>query len=1352
MIRGWNHRLLSIIIGITVTCSAIQGYNALKPDDLRRDGPIIIPNKSEIILQNGQNYTLICKSNTPITFKQQEIHEEKHGSDFNTSVRNEIDPNYKYSQALHLYNVDRFAVGYYGCFDDSIVTKDTLKNVTEELSNTEQASYIYVYVNGTDSLFAPMREVVIARSGSKVVIGCRPTTPDIKVNLTSSSKPAEYFTYSPKIGFLVKASSYDCIGLRGTKNTTKSIRCNYSGTVPSLPKIIGEKYFLEGETFTLNCTVKYQQIASMLKWKSPHNYSKEVIIETNEQKVTDILYSTITIVNATREDAGNYTCISRIGLDEQSSVIQKIFAQNGFIRFTKRNNEPFLDIRQQTLNLRHSIKDYPKADIVLYKDGKEVPKNPDKFKIVRRGSDVDFLMLDLNVYDTGIYALVASNEHVTTNVTYDLRVIASPTVDFGSEKPKTYLINTKAILQCLVVGYPIRKITWTFRNENGDEQEILDNVNTTAASIFQVFSQIRIPVLVSGNITCSAYDGNISIPKTQELLVYEVANGFGIKNKDKTWFSEKQKVQLTCFASKYTYKHISWFGNNYNLSEYVNYIQTPFSLVAVLVIDSISLDEAGNYTCLGIKMDGSTENENIIITVKETSKLVIMEPQKDEDVGVKEFHPIQLTCAANAVPPPVVSWYKNGELLNDSDVTIATEYTDHTFVNSSVIIQKMLEEYKGKYECRVNSGDENKTRAFNLLIEEKTTYMSIYFRICGALACVLGIIVAYLVWKIRKEKQFRKELAKAGLLYFNEGVTKSINPELGIDEQAELLPYNDKFEFPPEKLKWGQQLGAGAFGVVYKAEARGIINAEETTPVAVKTVKKDADNMYIKALATELKIMVHLGKHVNIVNLLGACTKKVAKRELIVIVEYCKFGNIHNYMQRHREVFIDQLTDNKEKNFGRVNKGFSCSSGSSGMHSDYFGSNHTQETDHTFVNTANTNRSARKVSETGYIQPEWRSNYESDYSFDGRNPRPLTSRDLLAWAFQIARGMEYLANRKVLHGDLAARNVLLAEDNIVKICDFGLARSIYKNDEYQKQENSPLPIKWLAVECMTDRIFSTQSDVWAFGIVLWELFSLAKTPYPNISPQNLLQYLEAGHRLEKPPYADDKVYDVMRRCWEQKPLARPSFSQLQEILGSFLEDNVRNHYVDLNSAFMNSNVNVDGEDYLAMVSAPDYKNMVTPSPHHYVNESQKFFPNTPTPTPQLQPDDEGYLPMSPVKKLSPRVQGTKFDFDSRKLNPRISDENVHGSEWTPMLTLNNLPARSDSESDHDGNYSPYSKMCPGIPEETDEVFEINNQNLKNTQNTAVSNPTYVTMDVDIEKKPNNISNNYINVMANGLVK
>ncbi|KAG8237702.1 hypothetical protein J437_LFUL017705 [Ladona fulva] len=122
------------------------------------------------------------------------------------------------------------------------------------------------------------------------------------------------------------------------------------------------------------------------------------------------------------------------------------------------------------------------------------------------------------------------------------------------------------------------------------------------------------------------------------------------------------------------------------------------------------------------------------------------------------------------------------------------------------------------------------------------------------------------------------ELTSREITAFHEGTLSRLNPDLEIDEQAHLLPYNKCFEFPREKLTLGKQLGNGAFGVVVKAEAQDIIEDEPTTTVAVKMVKSHADISHLRALMTELKILMYIGQHLNVLNLLGACTLNLIQR------------------------------------------------------------------------------------------------------------------------------------------------------------------------------------------------------------------------------------------------------------------------------------------------------------------------------------------------------------------------------------------------------------------------------------------------------------------------------------------
>lgn len=177
----------------------------------------------------------------------------------------------------------------------------------------------------------------------------------------------------------------------------------------------------------------------------------------------------------------------------------------------------------------------------------------------------------------------------------------------------------------------------------------------------------------------------------------------------------------------------------------------------------------------------------------------------------------------------------------------------------------------------------------------------------SALAIALILVGATFWVKSHRYKKKMHVMKEAGLGYFEKGDLECINPNLDLSEQADLLPYDRKFEFPKEKLKLKERLGSGCFGVVHKAIAFDIVANEKESTVAIKTIHEQADAQMIKTLTKELKIMIHLGRHLNIVNLLGAVTRNIAKRELMVICEYCEFGNILDFLQNHRSTFTNLI-------------------------------------------------------------------------------------------------------------------------------------------------------------------------------------------------------------------------------------------------------------------------------------------------------------------------------------------------------------------------------------------------------------------------------------------------------------
>ncbi|XP_068676920.1 platelet-derived growth factor receptor alpha-like isoform X1 [Montipora foliosa] len=381
-------------------------------------------------------------------------------------------------------------------------------------------------------------------------------------------------------------------------------------------------------------------------------------------------------------------------------------------------------------------------------------------------------------------------------------------------------------------------------------------------------------------------------------------------------------------------------------------------------------------------------------------------------------------------------------------------------------------------------------------------------------------------------------------------------------------------EIPPERIESLEEVYQGAFGKVHKAKLiDGLEFFNKNTKdwceknfkykiVAVKELHENATEEQKYEFLDVIETMKVVGKNLNVLNFVGCWTTATPLR---LIVEYIPHGDLLQWLRAKRSkikistvgaTVVDEdeemyngareqnlTTDQdgqteEEKTILYENIGPSISVEENGTEVD---ASVTIELETPFV-TFSSSASNQEDASTNNTADECDEDCDSFAPLD-----PVK----LAW--QVARGMTYLSQKGLVHRDLAARNILVGHGKKVKIGDFGLMRHLY-HEVYKVDTGKKLPVKWMAPESLFEEIFTTKTDVWSYGVVLWEIATLGGSPYALMKNKQLLQNLKAGYRLEKPDMCTDPVYALMRDCWNQDPDERPSFQRLYKRLDDMLEE------------------------------------------------------------------------------------------------------------------------------------------------------------------------------------------------------
>uniref|UniRef100_UPI00398E4AE4 vascular endothelial growth factor receptor 1 isoform X2 n=1 Tax=Pristiophorus japonicus TaxID=55135 RepID=UPI00398E4AE4 len=1169
---------MSCVLIAVILCSQIGNIVTVRSSNLL--SPELSLRAKQHVISINQTLHVTCRGSSPILWSWPDnvINGTERLSiiNFNSGVNDR-----PYCSNLTLSKAQAKDTGFYYCNSSS--------------SNARQRkTAVYIFVKDKHSPFVEQHtdvpEVVYMTEGKRLLIPCRITAPDLtvtlKMNSFSFTIDGKEVMWDSKRGFVIPRPTYKFIGLLTCETTVngKTFHSYYltHRQVNSINNVqlnvTNPVKMLSGNSLAIKCTVTAELNSRVeILWVIPDKENRSTSI-TNRIDQTNpginTFYSILVIDKVLTSDKGNYICQVKSG----ETVKKRKATVNIY-------EKPFVNVRcrkscsaevlagQAAYHFPVKVKAFPPPEVLWLKNGQPITEKSTRYNI----TGYELTIRDVSEEDVGSYSIVLRLKqwNLYKNITFSLKVNVKPHIcekAVSTQNFDLYPLGSKQTLSCTAYGIPIPRIQWAWQpcaqnsskaqceahSETKSSIVLLDalgsSITITGNKIHVIserteflegkYKTVSVLMVAESNISgiyrCLASNKVGKDERNINFYITDVPNEFGfeIGVGHNTLPTEGDDLILFCRANKFLYSSIVCrvLSRNNHTVHYLSSLNEvnskEYSIALNFTIKNVSQDQSGTYECTArniITQEEVIRKQKIYIRAQEVPYL--LRNLSSQDVNVSSS--ITLECQAEGRPMPQIAWYKNNQrLLVESGITLGPG-------SKTLIIERVKEEDEGLYQCQATNrkGFVETSAYITVRGSTENSNLELITLTCTCVAAALFWLLLTLF--IRKLKKPRSAEIKTDYLSI------IMDPdEVPLDEQCEHLPYDaNKWEFPRDRLKLGKALGRGAFGKVVEASAFGINKSCTCKTVAIKMLKEGATASEYKALMSELKILIHIGHHLNVVNLLGACTRHGGP--LMVIVEYCKYGNLSNYLKSKRNNFVlhkettlqaDQIQEKapmegKKKRLASVTS--SESSTSSGFDED------------------------KTLSDVE----------EEEEDADDLYKEPISMEDLISYSFQVARGMEFLASRKCIHRDLAARNILLSENNVVKICDFGLARDIYKDPDYVRKGDARLPLKWMAPESIFDKVYNTQSDVWSYGVLLWEIFSLGASPYPGVQiDEEFCRRLKEGTRMRAPEYATPEIYQTLLDCWHGDPKERPTFTVLVKRLGDLLQANVQQ----------------DGKDYIPL--------------------------------------------------------------------------------------------------------------------------------------------------------------------------